>query len=354
MAAAGSRVKELASQLYDACADQFEADHSFYQQDLLSVSVIPNNDVSLLLECAQSLVNQKLFRLLEGQNKRLVWRIVAREDAEKLQNLSDDEGLVFGVIHSSGRSGVWIRNIQTRTNLHKSILDRCLKALEGKNYIKTVHNVKHPTKKMYMLAGLAPSEDVTGGAWFTDGVLDANFINSVAGYIEYTVSRKSWYEGPADRGRSNKRIKTISGKVDIKPEPTEKCFLPYPANYPGYPTPEAITRAVNESGITPVQLTPESIIQLLNMLCFDKKLVALNDGKYYKSLKNPEAVKANQARKPLDGGEEPRSSRDLGKNGMTESPCGPCPSFRLCTPGGAISPETCEYFDPWFEKNLGF
>jgi len=83
MAAAESRVKELASKLYDACVEQFDADHSFYQQDLLSVSVIPNDDVMLLLECAQSLVNQKLFRLLEGQNKRLVWRIVAREDAEK-------------------------------------------------------------------------------------------------------------------------------------------------------------------------------------------------------------------------------------------------------------------------------
>ena len=270
----------------------------------------------------------------------------------RLQNLNADEGLVFGVIHSSGRSGVWVRNIQSRTNLHKSILDRCLKSLEGKNYIKTVHNVKHPNRKMYMLAGLAPSEDVTGGAWFTDGVLDANFINSVAGYIEYTVSRKSWYEVPADRGR-NKRLKTATGKAEIKSESTEKSFLPYPANYPGYPTVEMITNAVNESGITPVRLGEESIIQLLQMLCFDKKLVALNNGNSYKSLKNPELVKANQSRKSAADGQE-APIRDLGRNGMTESPCGPCPSFRLCSPGGAISPETCEYFDPWMEKVLGF
>ncbi|KAJ5707923.1 hypothetical protein N7488_007724 [Penicillium malachiteum] len=354
MAAAGSRVNELASQLYDACTDQFDADHSFYQQDLLSLGIIPGDDLPLLLQCTQSLVNQKLFRLLETQNKRLVWRLVAREDAEKLQTLKGDESLVFGVIHSSGRSGVWIRNIQSRTNLHKSILDRCLKTLEGKNYIKTVHNVKHPTKKMYMLAGLAPSEDVTGGAWFTDGVLDANFINSVAGYIEYTVSRKSWYEVPADRGRGAKRIKTETGKSEIMTEPAEKTFLPYPASYAGYPTVEAITRAVNESGITPVQLGSESVVQLLQMLCFDRKLVALNNGTQYKSLKNPEIVKGYQTRKPVLEGEEPQSSVNLGKNGMTESPCGPCPSFRLCTPGGAISPETCEYFDPWFEKVLGF
>lgn len=205
-----------------------------------------------------------------------------------------------------------------------------------------------------MLAGLAPSEDITGGAWFTDGVLDANFINSVAGYIEYTVSRKSWYEVAADRGRS-KRLKTAAGKVDIKSEAPEKTYLPYPATYPGYPTVDTIANAVNESGITPVRLGEESIVQLLQMLCYDKKLVSLNDGESYKSVKNPEVVKATQSRKPAAEGEEPAPVPDLGKsNGMTESPCGPCPSFRLCSPGGAISPETCEYFDPWMEKNFAF
>ncbi|KAJ6151778.1 hypothetical protein N7470_006906 [Penicillium chermesinum] len=46
--------------------------------------------------------------------------------------------------------------------------------------------------------------------------------------------------------------------------------------------------------------------------------------------------------------------KSLGENGMTEGPCGRCPSFRLCSPGAAISPETCEYFDPWMQNVLGF
>ena len=84
MAAAGARVKELASQLYDACRDQFDADHSFFQEDLLGLGVVPPNDLSLLMQCAQSLVNDKLFRLHESTtSKRLVWKLVARDDAEK-------------------------------------------------------------------------------------------------------------------------------------------------------------------------------------------------------------------------------------------------------------------------------
>ncbi|PYI05683.1 DNA-directed RNA polymerase III subunit Rpc34 [Aspergillus sclerotiicarbonarius CBS 121057] len=348
----GASVTELAARLYDACVNQFPSDHLFYQQDLLGLNIVPKNDLALLLQCTQSLVDQKLFRLLQGKNDRLAWKIISREDAEKLQNLSPDESLVYNVIHSTGRSGIWVRAIGNRTNLHKSILDRCLKSLEGKSYIKSVHNVKYPSRKMYMLANLAPSEDVTGGAWFTDGVLDENFINSVAGFIEYTVSRKSWYEVPSSDGARTKRIKTADGGMAVKQEGAPKEYLPFPAGYQGYPTVPMLTGAVNESGITPVRLGEESITQLLEMLCYDNKLVALNNGEVYKSVKNPEEVKSQQARKPR--GDDAGIDDRLVKNGMTEAPCGHCPVFKLCAPGGAVSPESCEYFDPWLEKALGF
>ncbi|EAW10936.1 RPC34 RNA polymerase subunit family protein [Aspergillus clavatus NRRL 1] len=355
MASAGpssGSINELASRLYDECLKKFPPDHLFYQQDLLGLGVVEKNNLALLLQCTQSLVDQKLFRLLQGKNDRLAWKIISREDAEKLQNLSPDESLVYNVIHSTGRNGIWVRQIVTRTGLHKSILDRCLKSLEGKNYIKSVHNVKFPSRKMYMLAGLAPSEDVTGGAWFTDGVLDANFISTVAGFIEYTVSRKSWYEVPAADAQRNKRLKTVNGHAAVKSEPGEKRYLPFPAGYQGYPTVGMITAAVNESGITPVRLGEESIVQLLEMLCYDNKLVALNNGELYKSVKNPATVKLDKSRKPE--GDEAEVGDSLVKNGMTEAPCGQCPVFKLCAPGGAVSPESCEYFDPWLDKALAF
>ncbi|KAL2864933.1 RPC34 RNA polymerase subunit family protein [Aspergillus lucknowensis] len=343
----GGSVTELASRLYDACISQFSHDHLFYQQDLLGLEILPSNDLPLLLQCTQSLVDQKLFRLLQGKNDRLAWKIIPREDAEKLQNLSPDESLVYNVIHSMGRSGIWVRAIGGRTNLHKSILDRCLKSLEGKNYIKSVHNVKFPSRKMYMLAGLAPSEEVTGGAWFTDGVLDENFINVVSGFIEFSVSKKSWYEVPASDRSRNKRLKTADGSVTVKKESGQKEYLPYPAGYKGYPTVAALTAAINQSGITPVRLEEENVTQLLEMLCYDNKLVSLN-GEAYKSVKNPAEVKARQARKP---GEDPSVVDDqLVRNGMTEVPCGQCPVFNLCVPGGAVSPENCEYFETWIHE----
>ena len=378
----GSSIARLALQIYDQCSMNYSPDHLFYQQDLLNLGVIQMNDLSVLLQCTQYLVNQKLFRLLQ-KNDRLAWKVIPREDADKydflslypfificllytklqkrLQNLSPDESLVYNVIHSTSNSGIWVRSIQTRTGLHKSILDRCLKSLEGKNYIKSVHNVKFPSRKMYMLAGLAPSEDVTGGAWFTDGVLDENFINSVAGFIEYTVSRKSWFEVSSNAGGvpRNKRIKTTDGKVAVKSEyPEKKSYLPFPAGYKGYPTVSMITTAVNQSGITPVRLGEESIVQLLEMLCYDNKLVAQGNGEFYRSLKTPESIKASHTRKTANDDEDASapvaSQHGLYRNGMTEAPCGQCPVFKLCAPGGTVSPETCEYFDAWLDSAFGF
>jgi DNA-directed RNA polymerase III subunit RPC6 len=79
----GGSTAELASRIYDACLDNFPSDHLFYQQDLLSLGVVPDGDLALLLQCTQSLVDQKLFRLHQGKDNRLAWKLISREDAEK-------------------------------------------------------------------------------------------------------------------------------------------------------------------------------------------------------------------------------------------------------------------------------
>lgn len=76
-------IPDLAAKLYDECLNTFPADYFFYQQDLLGLGVIPKDDIAVLLQCAQSLVDQKLFRLHQGKNDRLAWKLISREDAEK-------------------------------------------------------------------------------------------------------------------------------------------------------------------------------------------------------------------------------------------------------------------------------
>jgi hypothetical protein len=97
--------------------------------------------------------------------------------------------------------GVWTRTLRAKTNLHVQVVTRCIKTLETQKLIKNVKSVKvssrplsvvrcitvvnkfqmakHPTRKLYMLASLTPSVELTGGPWYTDQDLDTAFIDMV-------------------------------------------------------------------------------------------------------------------------------------------------------------------------------
>lgn len=223
--------------------------------------------------------------------------------------------------------------------------------METKNYIKSLRNVKYPNRKMYMLAGLQPSEDVTGGAWFTDGVLDADFIRGLGGWIEHWISARSWYDVTSGDKHRKKRQKSHHG-----PKLSQR-YIPYPASHTSYPTVNEITKAINNSGLTPVTMGEASIGELLEMLCYDGKLISLRDGSAYKSVKKPNQISL-QRELGLEGGnaepEDPDDPEGMGRNGMTEAPCGRCPVFSLCEEGGPVNAENCEYFDEWMKKSLEF
>lgn len=86
MASAGSSsrsIEDIASELYEKCRKIFPADHLFYQDDLFNLGVIPNTELQVLLQCTQSLVDRKLFRVLEGRENHLAWKLISQEDAER-------------------------------------------------------------------------------------------------------------------------------------------------------------------------------------------------------------------------------------------------------------------------------
>lgn len=75
--------------------------------------------------------------------------------------------------------GIWTKHIKSKTELHQTVVDRCLKSLTQKQLVKVVKSVKYPTRKIYMLANLEPSVELTGGPWYTDNELDLEFIQAL-------------------------------------------------------------------------------------------------------------------------------------------------------------------------------
>lgn len=117
----------------------------------------------------------ELFRATEG----LLYRIVKLEDISLIAGLEGDEKIVFQCIKTADNKGIWTKDLKTRTNLHQAVITKVLRSLESKKLIKSVKSVKNATRKVYMLAKLEPSVDLTGGPWFSENELDSEFIEEM-------------------------------------------------------------------------------------------------------------------------------------------------------------------------------
>ena len=250
--------------------------------------------------------------------------------------------------------------------------------------IKECKSVKFPSRKMYILYHLQPSEDVTGGAFFTDGQLDAALVHEISVVLELYVAEMSWCKETGDqenagasskgKGRSTitkaeaEAIRDAALDPDQRPSKQPKTssphrsrtshspdqkrsrprvrYLPWPAGYTGYPTLPDLTNFINNSGIVKTMLPTTAVNSVLEVLVYDDKLVKLTrrdketkiETTVYKTRRPPNVVQEHQGAP---------SERD--GNGMTEIPCGRCPVFDICQPGGPVNPESCEYWNHWIE-----
>lgn len=223
-----------------------------------------------------------------------------------------------------------------------TVMNRCLKTLEAKNYIKPIKSIKFPGRRTYMLAHLQPSEDATGGPFHTDGVLDEEFVHQMSYWTERYIVGRSWWHPPLNEyGKKKNRSKLTqeqaeslrSQELEVRDPRRErnKHMLPMPPGFTGYPTVSEITKAINASELSGVVMKEAEMRQLLDILCFDGRLYPIQGGKGYKA-----ARQSGREEEPLD-------------NGLMDSPCGRCPVSDICQEGGPVNARTCEYFQEWLE-----
>ncbi|RMZ86357.1 hypothetical protein DV736_g6419, partial [Chaetothyriales sp. CBS 134916] len=403
----------VADALYEWCRTNQAVGHVFNQEDLLSAGVIPNRDLKVLVSSAQNLVNRNLFKIHEIKNSggQLGWELVSEERAASYGGLDRNERMVYSIIDSAGARGIWTKTIKNRLAAHAKVLERIYKTLEAKALIKPMKSVQYPQRKMYIISSLQPSEEATGGAWYTDGQLDAELMITVAGAIELRVSEQSWFEvgqhehnaaaEPINGKRKtthdgfdvNDKGKAKAARLDdnqprsLSPEPhnhkakkhgssADKVYLPHEPGYQGYPTLHQITRMVTSSGVTRGASIPVNAIKdLLEVMVYDDRLYKMRRPIHtdetpdeaggdtittYRSFKTPAACRAQmrlefQATTMEKPGQSKAARRhleleDIGRGGTSELPCLQCPAFDLCGDGGPVNVDTCVYFDEWFVK----
>ena len=213
----------------------------------------------------------------------------------RYRSISQDEDLLYSYIEGAAREGIWSKVLRNKTNFHMTTMNRAIKSLENKNMIKAVKLVKYPNRKTYMLAKLQPSENVTGGPFYTDGVLDEEFVHQMSLWAERYIIGRSWWHPPLSEHKRKPNLKMTQEQAEEtraaefrqrgQGRDRSNAMLPMHPRYRGFPTLSEVTRAINGSGLSGVTMKESEMEQLLNILCWDGRLEKIWHGKAYRAIK---------------------------------------------------------------------
>ncbi|KAJ7276180.1 RNA polymerase Rpc34 subunit-domain-containing protein [Mycena haematopus] len=242
------RISELESKLHQAALSASKHEITGRQAE----SIIP--DQKARQNALNFLLGVGLFKSLKDPKGNVIFRAVTKGELEQTKDLNGEESLVLGHIKAAHNEGLWTKHLKTKTNLHQTIIDRCLKTLTQKKLIKRVPSVQHPTRKIYMLENIEPSVSLTGGPWYTESELDTAFIE--------TISQACL-----------KFIRDVSFPKQRK-EVREGALFPI-SNAPRYPTAAQVHNTLHQARLTETELSVEHVEMLLDVLVLDGEVEKL-------------------------------------------------------------------------------
>jgi len=273
------------------------------------ISHIPVTDRAVAIN--RLLSQRKLQIFKDGES--LVYKEVKQDEAVKFKGLSSEDLLVYQIIQQSGNTGIWTKELKQKSNLPQTQIGKIFKSLEARKLIKAVKHVAQQNRKVYMLYELEPSREITGGAWYTEHEYDAEFIHVLREQcVKFILAR---------------------GKVTL----------------------EDVCDFVKQTKLSHVELGQEEVLQIVNTLVYDGKVDAHEELELDKERDpdDPAGEHGGDDDDDLDYMENvivvyrPASLPIPESSAFTAVPCGVCPVFQECAPGGLVSPETCQYMKDW-------
>lgn len=204
---------------------------------------------------------------------------------------------VYEVIKEGGNVGIWTRDIKYKASITDNQVKKSINTLIQHQKIKAVHNISNPTKKMYMLIELEPSEEVSGGKWYSGKDFDNELVSNLKMVCLKFVAQQ--------------KVATI----------------------------ESITDFIRKSGLMSIDFQTKEIKQVVDALVLERDLeevVSTGTGVF-------SSVPVRKVCYRFCKKGAPEHAPFVGV------PCGVCPVIHECTPDGIISPKTCLYFDKWLD-----
>jgi len=133
----------------------------------------------------------QLVRRQRGSGELMVQ--LARAQRKRLAGLTNTERAVYEQIRAAGEHGIWVRHIRGRLGLPLADMNRTLKELQRRELVKQVQSIRNKTRKLYMLAELEPSREVTGGPFYDEeGTFDHEFIHRLRELVWRRLLHTPW------------------------------------------------------------------------------------------------------------------------------------------------------------------
>lgn len=171
-------------------------------------------DKNRLSEVLGSLVSQNRVALINDGNDVLV----------KLANsgLSGNAQLVYQEVERGGSSGVDQASLSSKLRIPKAEVAKALHTLVDLRYIQERRSFTNKAKKIYLLVGVEPSDQVTGGAFYCGEELDVNFVDNLRCLIVSFVFQKSSVS-MLDIQHFFKTVRDVSGHAASSSSSLHEC-----------------------------------------------------------------------------------------------------------------------------------
>lgn len=239
-------------------------------------------------------IAQRQNTTTDGKKRNeIIYQWLSSQEAARFRGLDGSDRMVYDVVSKTKQNGMTKREVRFRTNIQntteiKQILDR----LVQRNLIKEIKSIQGANKRVYIASQYDPSPKHTGGPWYNDEQqYDTEFIDAMYAQV-----------------------------------------LSYMKRQP-HVTVEQVTNYIAEIKLSNETLSQSDIRTLMTTMLYDRAIEECDgpdeSGEYYRLCRNTPAV-----------------------NHLTSTPCGWCPVFKSCEPGGVISPDCCLYMTEWLKDSV--
>ena len=173
--AATANVDACERQILAVCAQHDGAGGA--RQEVIEASLKGKFNQSMMLSALNSLMAKgRLVSSLRANNK-LAFKVQSVEEAQKFAGLTAEDRLIFQEVERAGNVGISTKDLRGRANMQHAQVTKVLKKLEVRRLVQQVKSVTAKNKKVYMLCGLEPARELTGGSWYNGGEFDYELIS---------------------------------------------------------------------------------------------------------------------------------------------------------------------------------